>query len=177
MVLHASLFSRLTVMFNRNRFYKLVYRHQAGRYVKGFSCRDQSDLVAPTSRLNIRRNSPSFSGIAVSLPALNTRLHNPAVRRSIRLSVSREAAHHREPGQPRPGHVIYQFERILQVRFDGNHRHYRSIIRCGGHRRFLSEIPGKQQDFHVFVSPGNHRQFHQRAVRRLIGPADEVEIR
>lgn len=41
MVRHASLFSQLIALFNRNRFYELVYRHQAERYTKGFSCWDQ----------------------------------------------------------------------------------------------------------------------------------------
>jgi len=41
MVRHASLFSQLIALFNRNRFYELVYRHQAERYAKGFSCWDQ----------------------------------------------------------------------------------------------------------------------------------------
>jgi len=41
MVRHASLFSQLIALFNRSRFYELVYRHQAERYAKGFSCWDQ----------------------------------------------------------------------------------------------------------------------------------------
>ena len=41
MVRHASLFSQMIALFNRNRFYELVYRHQAERYAKGFSCWDQ----------------------------------------------------------------------------------------------------------------------------------------
>jgi hypothetical protein len=41
MVRHASLFSQLIALFNRSRFYELVYRHQAERYTKGFSCWDQ----------------------------------------------------------------------------------------------------------------------------------------
>jgi hypothetical protein len=44
MVRHASLFSQLVGLFNRARFYELVYRHQAERFAKGFSCWDQ--LVA-----------------------------------------------------------------------------------------------------------------------------------
>jgi len=41
MVRHASLFSQMIALFNRSRFYELVYRHQAERYAKGFSCWDQ----------------------------------------------------------------------------------------------------------------------------------------
>jgi hypothetical protein len=41
MVRHASLFSQLVALFNRARFAELVYRHQAERYAKGFSCWDQ----------------------------------------------------------------------------------------------------------------------------------------
>jgi hypothetical protein len=41
MVRHASLFSQLVALFNRLRFAELVYRHQAERYAKGFSCWDQ----------------------------------------------------------------------------------------------------------------------------------------
>jgi len=41
MVRHASLFSQIIALFNRSRFYELVYRHQAERYAKGFSCWDQ----------------------------------------------------------------------------------------------------------------------------------------
>jgi hypothetical protein len=41
MVRHASLFSQMIALFNRSRFYELVYRHQAERYTKGFSCWDQ----------------------------------------------------------------------------------------------------------------------------------------
>ena len=37
MVRHASLFSQLIALFNRQRFYELVYRHQSERYAKGFS--------------------------------------------------------------------------------------------------------------------------------------------
>ena len=41
MVRHASLFSQMVALFNRLRFAELVYRHQAERYAKGFSCWDQ----------------------------------------------------------------------------------------------------------------------------------------
>jgi hypothetical protein len=40
MVRHASLFSQLITVFNRTKFCELVYRHQAERYSKGFSCWD-----------------------------------------------------------------------------------------------------------------------------------------
>ena len=40
MVRHASLFSQLISVFDRKRFCELVYRHQTGRYSKGFSCWD-----------------------------------------------------------------------------------------------------------------------------------------
>jgi hypothetical protein len=41
MVRHASLFSQLVGLFNRQRFYELVYRHGSERYAKGFSSWDQ----------------------------------------------------------------------------------------------------------------------------------------
>ena len=41
MVRHASLFSQLVSLFNRQRFYELVYRHRSERYAKGFSSWDQ----------------------------------------------------------------------------------------------------------------------------------------
>ncbi len=41
MVRHASLFSQLLALFNRQRFYELVHRHGSERYAKGFSCWDQ----------------------------------------------------------------------------------------------------------------------------------------
>ena len=41
MVRHASLFSQLVALFNRQRFYELVYRHSSDRYAKGFSSWDQ----------------------------------------------------------------------------------------------------------------------------------------
>ncbi len=41
MVRHASLFSQLVGLFNRQRFYELVYRHSSERYAKGFSSWDQ----------------------------------------------------------------------------------------------------------------------------------------
>ena len=41
MVRHASLFSQLVGLFNRQRFYELVYRHRSERYAKGFSSWDQ----------------------------------------------------------------------------------------------------------------------------------------
>ena len=41
MVRHASLFSQLVALFNRQRFYELVYRHRSERYAKGFSSWDQ----------------------------------------------------------------------------------------------------------------------------------------
>ena len=34
MVRHASLFSQLVALFNRQRFYELVYRHSSERYAK-----------------------------------------------------------------------------------------------------------------------------------------------
>ena len=37
----ASLFSQLVALFNRQRFYELVYRHSSDRYAKGFSSWDQ----------------------------------------------------------------------------------------------------------------------------------------
>jgi hypothetical protein len=40
MVKHASLFSQLIGVFNRNQFFHLVYRHQSERYAKGFSSWD-----------------------------------------------------------------------------------------------------------------------------------------
>ena len=40
MVRHASLFSQLITVFDRAKFCELVYRHQAERYSKGFSCWD-----------------------------------------------------------------------------------------------------------------------------------------
>jgi hypothetical protein len=40
MVRHASLFSQLVGLFNRQRFHELVYRHRAERYAKGFSSWD-----------------------------------------------------------------------------------------------------------------------------------------
>ena len=40
MIKHASLFSQLIAVFNRNQFFHLVYQHQAERYTKGFSSWD-----------------------------------------------------------------------------------------------------------------------------------------
>ena len=36
MVRHASLFSQLIALFNRKKFYELIYRHDSERYAKGF---------------------------------------------------------------------------------------------------------------------------------------------
>jgi hypothetical protein len=41
MVKHASLFSQLIAVFNRNTFYRLVMEHKAERHAKGFSSWDQ----------------------------------------------------------------------------------------------------------------------------------------
>ena len=41
MVRHASLFSQLVALFNRQRFHELVFRHGSERYAKGFSSWDQ----------------------------------------------------------------------------------------------------------------------------------------
>lgn len=41
MVRHASLFSQLVGLFNRQRFYELVHRHGSERFAKGFSSWDQ----------------------------------------------------------------------------------------------------------------------------------------
>jgi len=41
MIRHASLFSQLVKLFDRNKFYRLVSKHQAERYSKGFSSWDQ----------------------------------------------------------------------------------------------------------------------------------------
>ena len=40
MVRHASLFSQLIAFFDRNKFKKLVMKHQAERYSKGFQSWD-----------------------------------------------------------------------------------------------------------------------------------------
>ncbi len=37
MILHASLFSQLVALFNRQKFYELIFKHNAERYSKGFS--------------------------------------------------------------------------------------------------------------------------------------------
>ena len=37
MVRHASLFSQLVALFDRQRFHALVFRHGSERYAKGFS--------------------------------------------------------------------------------------------------------------------------------------------
>src|SRR5512139_3620582 len=41
MVRHASLFSQLVALFNRERFQELVFQHSSERYAKGFSSWDQ----------------------------------------------------------------------------------------------------------------------------------------
>lgn len=41
MVRHASLFSQLVALFNRQRFYELVFKHHSERYAKRFSSWDQ----------------------------------------------------------------------------------------------------------------------------------------
>jgi hypothetical protein len=41
MVRHASLFSQLVALFNRQRFHELIFRHASERYAKGFSSWDQ----------------------------------------------------------------------------------------------------------------------------------------
>ena len=38
MVRHASFFSQLLGLFNRQRFHESVYRFNPERYAKGFSC-------------------------------------------------------------------------------------------------------------------------------------------
>ena len=40
MVRHASLFSQLIALFNRNQFYHLVLKHNAERYAKGYNSWD-----------------------------------------------------------------------------------------------------------------------------------------
>jgi len=40
MVRHASLFSQLIVLFSRQKFFELVYRHGSERYAKGFNSWD-----------------------------------------------------------------------------------------------------------------------------------------
>ncbi len=40
MIRHASLFSQLVALFNRNQFSRLVYNHKAERFSKGYSCWD-----------------------------------------------------------------------------------------------------------------------------------------
>jgi hypothetical protein len=40
MVRHASLFSQLVALFNRQKFYGLVFRHNPERYSKGFGSWD-----------------------------------------------------------------------------------------------------------------------------------------
>ena len=40
MVRHASLFSQLVAIFNRNQFHNLVFRHKAERYSKGYNSWD-----------------------------------------------------------------------------------------------------------------------------------------
>ena len=40
MVRHASLFSQLIALFNRHKFYELVFRHKTERYSKGFNSWD-----------------------------------------------------------------------------------------------------------------------------------------
>jgi len=40
MIRHASLFSQLIAMFNRQKFYELVFRHKSERYSKGFNSWD-----------------------------------------------------------------------------------------------------------------------------------------
>ncbi len=40
MVRHASLFSQLIALVNRQKFYELVYRHSSERYAKGFNSWD-----------------------------------------------------------------------------------------------------------------------------------------
>ena len=40
MVRHASLFSQLVALFNRQKFYELVFMHKAERYSKGFGSWD-----------------------------------------------------------------------------------------------------------------------------------------
>ncbi len=37
MIRHASLFSQLVALFNQNHFSRLVYKHKAERFFKGFS--------------------------------------------------------------------------------------------------------------------------------------------
>ncbi|MEI6127205.1 MAG: DUF4372 domain-containing protein [Pseudomonadota bacterium] len=41
MVKHASLFSQLIGLFNRNKFYLLVSEHKAEKHAKGFTSWDQ----------------------------------------------------------------------------------------------------------------------------------------
>ncbi|MFH2066195.1 MAG: DUF4372 domain-containing protein [Pseudomonadota bacterium] len=41
MIRHASLFSQLVKLFDRNKFHRLVSKHQAERYSKGFDSWDQ----------------------------------------------------------------------------------------------------------------------------------------
>lgn len=41
MVRHASLFSQVIALFNRQRFYGLVFKHKSEKYCKGFDSWDQ----------------------------------------------------------------------------------------------------------------------------------------
>ena len=40
MVRYASLFSQLIALFNRNRFYQLMLKHNSKRYAKGYNSWD-----------------------------------------------------------------------------------------------------------------------------------------
>jgi hypothetical protein len=63
MVRHASLFSQLITLFNRQRFYELVFKHGSERYRKGFNSWDHfvatelginPELVGPTANTRSR---------------------------------------------------------------------------------------------------------------------------
>jgi len=45
MVRHASLFSQLIALFDRQKFYGLIFKHNAERYSKGYSSWDHFILV------------------------------------------------------------------------------------------------------------------------------------
>jgi hypothetical protein len=91
MVRHASLFSQIIALLNRSRFYEVVYRHQAERYAKGFSCWDQfvSMLFCPIGQ------AKSLREISGGLASAQGKLLHLGVKRAPKKSTLSYANAHR----------------------------------------------------------------------------------
>jgi len=78
MVRHASLFSQLVSLFNRQRFYELVYRHRSERYAKrvqflGSICGHAVLPISPSKSVSAKR---AIQLIAGSIGSYNFKYSN-----------------------------------------------------------------------------------------------------